>query len=274
MRRPAAVAVLSIVLATLAAAQPMSEAATKRVRSEVQAAVDAIVAASRAADVDGCLARISTSPGSRFADGETVYESLEAQRAIYKDVFARIRSQDLHLDRQEITVLSPDLAAYTGKGRFTSTYKTGETSPRRAFAWTFLWRRESGQWRIVHDHQSLGAPSEAASAPSGAANVLTGPHYLHIEEFEIPTGTAPSDTVAEASGWVRDLRNTGEYRGVCLFIHNTGPAFSLYIMMEPKSWLAIETGADKFLAARPDILGKPLRWARHSENLLSEVPVP
>jgi len=61
---------------------------------------------------------------------------------------------------------------------------------------------------------------------------------------------------------------------VRLFIHNTGPAFSLYIMMEPKSWQAIETGADKFLAARPDILGKPLKWARHSDNLLSEVPVP
>ena len=257
MRRLAAVAVLALVPVPFAQAQSMSEAATNRVRSEVQAAVDSIVAASRAADVDGCLARISTSPGSRFADGETVYDSLEAQRAIYKDVFARIRSQDLELDRQEIHVLSPDLAAYTGRGSFTSTYKTGETTPRRAFAWTFLWGREDGRWRIVHGHQSLGLLSEAAPAASTPANVITGPRYLYIEEFEIPTGTAPSDAVAEASGWVRDLRKTGEYRDVRLLIHNTGPAFSLYIMMEPNSWQALETGANKFFAARPDILGKP-----------------
>jgi uncharacterized protein (TIGR02246 family) len=274
MRRLAAVAVLAIVPAAFAAAQPMSEAAKSRVRSEVQAAVDVIVAASRAADVDGCLARMSTSPGSRFSDGETVYESLEAQRAIYKDVFARIRSQDLQLDRQEIDVLSADLAAYTGKGHFTSSYKTGETTPRRAFAWTFLWRREKGGWRIVHGHQSLGATSGAPAAASAAANPITGPRYLYIEEFEIPTGTAPSDAIAESSSWVRDLRKTGEYRDVRLLIHNTGPAFSLYIMMEPNSWQALETGANKFLAARPDILGQPLKWARHSDNLLTEVPVP
>ena len=158
MRRLAAVAVLALVPVPFAQAQSTSEVATNRVRSEVQAAVDTIVAASRAADVDGCLARISTSPGSRFADGETVYDSLEAQRATYKDVFARIRSQDLELDRQEIHVLSPDLAACTGRGSFTSTYKTGETTPRRAFAWTFLWGREDGRWRIVHGPFSSTTP--------------------------------------------------------------------------------------------------------------------
>lgn len=107
-----------------------------------------------------------------------------------------------------------------------------------------------------------------------AKPAVTGSNYLYIEEFEIPTGTAPNDAIAEASGWVRDLRKTGEYRNVRLYMHNTGPALAVYILMEPKSWQALETGADKFFAARPDILGQPLKWARHSDNLLSEVPVP
>lgn len=216
----------------------------------------------------------SKSPGFRIADGEAVYDDFETARSTYKDVFARIRSQDVELGSQDVFVLAPDLAAYTGKGSFTSTYKTGETTPRRAFTWTFLWRRENGRWKIVRAHQSLGAPSEAPATASAAANPITGPRYLYIEEFEIPTGTAPSDAIAESASWVGDLRKTEEYRDVRLYIHNTGPAFSLYIMMEPKSWQALETGANKFLAARPDILGKPLKWARHSDNLLSEVPVP
>jgi hypothetical protein len=55
--------------------------------------------------------------------------------------------------------------------------------------------------------------------------------------------------------------------------HNTGPRFALYILSEPNSWQAIETGFEKFLAARPDFMSSPLTWGLHSDNLLSEIPV-
>ena len=105
------------------------------------------------------------------------------------------------------------------------------------------------------------------------ANPITGANYLYIEEFEIATGVAPNDAIAEASQWVRDMRKTGEFKSVRLLIHNTGPRFALYVLSEPKSWQAIESGFDKFLTARPDIMTKPLKWAHHSDNLLSELSV-
>jgi hypothetical protein len=110
----------------------------------------------------------------------------------------------------------------------------------------------------------------AQQQPSSA---ITGTNYLYIEEFEIPAGIAPNDAIAEASQWTRDIRKTGEYKNVRLFIHNTGPVFALYVMAEPNNWQAIETGANKFFAARPDIMAKPIRWGRHSDNLLSEIRV-
>jgi hypothetical protein len=106
-----------------------------------------------------------------------------------------------------------------------------------------------------------------------SANPITASNYLYIEEFEFAAGVVPNAAIAEASQWVKDMRKTGEFKSVRLFIHNTGPRFALYVLTEPKSWQAIETGFGKFLAARADVMTKPQTWAGHSDNLLSEIPV-
>jgi hypothetical protein len=112
-----------------------------------------------------------------------------------------------------------------------------------------------------------GAVAQEASSP------ITGPDYLYIEEFEIATNTVPNDAIAELSGWVRDLRKTGEFKGVRLYIHNTGPRYALYILAEPKNWQSIETGFEKFFAANPGIMSEPYKFGRHTDNLLNEIPV-
>ena len=102
---------------------------------------------------------------------------------------------------------------------------------------------------------------------------VTGPNYLYIEEFEIGANMVPNEAIAKASGWVHDYRKTGEFKSVKLYIHNTGPRFSLYILIEPKSWQSIETGFDKFYAATPEIMSEALGFGRHTDNILSEVDV-
>jgi hypothetical protein len=106
-----------------------------------------------------------------------------------------------------------------------------------------------------------------------AASPITGENYLYIEEFEIGPHMVPDEAIAKASGWVREYRKTGEFKSVRLYIHNTGPRFSLYIFAEPKNWQSIETGFEKFFAANPEIMSEPLGFGRHTDNLLSEVSV-
>jgi hypothetical protein len=120
---------------------------------------------------------------------------------------------------------------------------------------------------------AAGAFVTGSSAIRAQQQPIVGPDYLYIEEFEITRGMVPNDAIAEASDWVRGMRNTGEFRSVKLYIHNTGPRFALYILAEPNSWQALETGFEKFFAARPDIMSSPLPWGLHSDNLLSEIPV-
>ena len=51
----------------------------------------------------------------------------------------------------------------------------------------------------------------------------------------------------------------------------TGPTY-LYLE-ETDNWQSLETGFEKLLAALPDFMDEPFRWAGHSDNLLSEIPV-
>ena len=106
-----------------------------------------------------------------------------------------------------------------------------------------------------------------------AASPITGENYLYIEEFEIGPHMVPEEAIAKLSGWVHNLRETGEFKSVRLYIHNTGPRFALYIFAEPKNWQSIETGFEKFFAANPELMSEPSGFGRHTDNLLSEISV-
>jgi ketosteroid isomerase-like protein len=154
---------LLVVAPTARAASRMTEAERGRVKAEIEAAVNALLSSARAADLEGCFANASGSADYRGIDNGILYRSARAWKDAFQDGFGRLRSQDIRVDTLDVLVLTPDLATSTGHGTFTSTSKTGDTTPRRPFAWTFLWRREDGRWKMIQAHQSFG-PIEAAAA--------------------------------------------------------------------------------------------------------------
>ena len=99
-------------------------------------------------------------------------------------------------------------------------------------------------------------------------------NLLVIGRFDIPSGRSLNEAVAEATQWVKDLRATGEFRSVRLYMHNWGPELSVYVIHEPRSWQSIKNGYDKLFAARPDLMTAPFKWAGHSDNILTEIAVP
>ncbi len=156
MRKAILAAVGVMLLMPRANAASLSEAEKAKIRSEIATEVQKIVAAANAVDIDRTMASASSSPDYRAVDNGTVYLSRDAFLAVFRDGFSRLRSQDIRLIDQHTSVLAPDLAVYTGRGTFTVTDKAGATSPVTPFAWTLLWRRESGVWKLLNVHQSFG----------------------------------------------------------------------------------------------------------------------
>lgn len=99
-------------------------------------------------------------------------------------------------------------------------------------------------------------------------------NYLLIEECQVPPGAVIPDLIAEMTRWGAEYRKTGEYKSVRLFIHSYGPNLSIYSLREPNSWQAIPNGFQKFVAANPKVMQEPFRCASHSDNILTEVPIP
>ena len=115
---------------------------------------------------------------------------------------------------------------------------------------------------------SVAGITNAAEKPSS----IVGGNYLYIEEYVIGPGMIPNEAIAKASEWVRAFRKTGEYKSVRLYIHNTGSAFGIYVLSEPKSWQSIEAGGSKALEDL-NFMSEPWEWASHSDNLVSEILV-
>lgn len=152
----------ALVLASCTTAGPqLSNGERSKVGGEIDATVQALVAAASAVDLDKTFAHFSSSsPDFRVADNGTIYAGRDALLAAYREVYGKLRSQDIRIADHHVTVLSRDLAVYTARGTFTATDKSGKTSPLTPFAWTFLWRREGTQWKAFNAHQSFGPAGE------------------------------------------------------------------------------------------------------------------
>ena len=154
MKFVALVGTLCLVSGASVVAQ-VTEAEASKIRVEIEAAVQAVVAGANAVDVEKTFASCSTSGEFRMADNGALYGSREATLAAFRAGFGPLRSQDIRIPEHQVVVLSRDLAMYTSLGTFTTIDKSGQASPARQFAWTALWRREGAQWRMVNVHQSF-----------------------------------------------------------------------------------------------------------------------
>jgi uncharacterized protein (TIGR02246 family) len=152
MRRPNAV-VASPILALLLLVVAPSNAYGQSGRADVNAIVRRIVTAANRVNLDGVLAEFS--PSAEMFDNGMRYANMSAVRAAYTPVFRGLRSQDIRIEKASTVMASPTLAVYTASGTFTSTDTSGAVSPRRGFAWTFVFDNANGTWKAVSAHQSI-----------------------------------------------------------------------------------------------------------------------
>ena len=141
-------------------------------------------------------------------------------------------------------------------------------------AFTMVARRRSKLYLIVALVVALSVTMLLSGYRIGVAQQASPPPaYLVLSSYDMAPGRTINDVIEEVSGWVRAYRQTGEFNSVRLFIHDWGTGLRVFMLAEPKSWQSIKAGEDKFFAARPDIFTAPFRWAGHSDDILTEIPV-
>ena len=89
--------------------------------------------------------------GTIIQDGKvlTRQEALDSTKRAYEG----ISSQKIEFTQQNVKVLSPETAIFTGMGKSVVTTNSGETFTRD-FAVTSVFILKDGEWKIVHGHHS------------------------------------------------------------------------------------------------------------------------
>jgi ketosteroid isomerase-like protein len=153
--------VLSLMLLTLAACQPPATELTEEQKAQITAEVRQLDTefwnAWREADWDRGMAFYYDSPDFVWAADGIVTMGLDKLEALRPD-FANVASQTFTFMTTRLVVMASDAVSMTALGTWTQTDTTGVTGPPEDFAWTAVWVRRDGEWKIHLVHMSNPTP--------------------------------------------------------------------------------------------------------------------
>ena len=110
--RIVAPALAVLLIGTLAPAPSQAQTG----KAAVEASATRIIAAASHSDIKGIMAEWW--PDGDMRDGIEYFANAEAIRVAYTPVFGRVRSQNFHIERSNVTMLSPTAALYAAIATF------------------------------------------------------------------------------------------------------------------------------------------------------------
>ncbi len=144
--------------AILLAGQPSQNSLTVAQRTAIEKAVQEVHAqtlrSAEQLDLDKAISTmLDTDKGSFIRDGELLLTRQDAYD-VFKKAYDGLQKQEIKVGRQNVMVLSPDVAILVGEGRSTATTKDGLTF-RANHAYTVVFVLRDNEWRVLHAHQSV-----------------------------------------------------------------------------------------------------------------------
>ena len=136
---------------TDAATNELTDADRERITEEIRLLTNSIFEAASRKDIDQVYANFSDKVTGAFPG--TIMESWEEHKQQSAEFFAMQETVEYKIENMNIDVLSSNVAVLLGKYTFIATDTTG-TTINSSSAWTYVFNKENGKWKIVHFHIS------------------------------------------------------------------------------------------------------------------------
>jgi len=133
----------------------LSEAERTEIEQAVMQRVNKLIDVAEKVDTAWITSMLAKKGDVRMGNQATLYKSADEILADFGPEFKNFRSQEIELTYSNTTVLAPELALFSGEGKFTATDTSGVTSPEYRFVWTFVLVAEEGDWKFMQLHQSF-----------------------------------------------------------------------------------------------------------------------
>jgi hypothetical protein len=147
-----------VAVIVFSACQPANTEMTDNQKGEIAAEVELLHGqmwdAWRAADVDRGMSYFYNSPTLTVAAEGQLTTGFDTLHDIVHPSHANTASQTITFSESQTTVLAQDIVYIMEQSMSAATDTLGVTGLESAFANTFIWVRQDGEWKIHFAHQS------------------------------------------------------------------------------------------------------------------------
>jgi hypothetical protein len=133
--------------------QDLAREMTDKIENEISQLFDKNIKAGEELDVTGICENIDDALKTGFIDNGFYFTSFEDLMVGFKSAIRGLEYQKMTVATKKITVLSEKNVLLTAHGDYSAKVVDGRILTGR-FAWTFVYSKINGNWKVIHSHMS------------------------------------------------------------------------------------------------------------------------
>ena len=137
----------------LLCAQELTPKSVEGIKKEVSEIFAKSVEAGEKLDLIKISENVNDTPRAGFIDNGSYYKSFEELMSEFKSGTQGLENQKMKVETKKITILSDNYALLTAHGDYSAKLTDGRILDG-TFAWTFVYSKLNGNWKVIHSHMS------------------------------------------------------------------------------------------------------------------------
>ncbi|MEQ9300099.1 MAG: nuclear transport factor 2 family protein [Cyclobacteriaceae bacterium] len=133
--------------------QDLSFVLIDKIEKEITQLFDKSIRAGEKLDIKGITENIDDTLKTGFIDNGFYFKSFEELMVGFKSGIQGLEYQKMNVETKKITVLSENNALLTAHGNYSTKVNDGRILTGK-FAWTFVYSKINGKWKVIHSHMS------------------------------------------------------------------------------------------------------------------------
>ena len=133
--------------------QELSSTTIDKIENEISKIFEKSIKAGEKLDINGISENINDSLKTGFIDNGLYFKSFEDVMVGFKKGISGLEYQKMIIDTKQITVLSENNILLTAHGDYSAKVIDGRILSGK-FAWTFVYSKINGDWKVIHSHMS------------------------------------------------------------------------------------------------------------------------
>lgn len=134
-------------------AQDLSNDLITKIENEIAQRFDISIKAGEKLDITGISENIDDTLKTGFIDNGFYFKTFEELMIGFNAGIKGLESQEMNVKTKKITVLSEKEALLTAHGSYSAKVVDGRLLTGK-FAWTFVYSKMNGNWKVIHTHMS------------------------------------------------------------------------------------------------------------------------